>query len=124
MNNSQRSAGLSHPTIEIIIKEPYMLDEDVASILMNMILELLILQIWMMKFKETQEDSNKKVLLTRRSSILVVISILKKSNNEQDLPLYDEIQKLEQEFIQSYKQMNLEQYFLVKQDKQSYIFFN
>ena len=42
--------------------------------------------------------------------------------NEQDLPLYDEIQKLEQEFdkefIQSYKQMNLEQYFLVKQDNQ------
>ena len=35
--------------------------------------------------------------------------------NEQDLPLYDEIQKLEQgfdkKFIQSYKQMNLEQYF-------------
>ena len=50
------------------------------------------------KIQETQEDSNKKVLPTRRSSILVVISILKKAMNEQDLPLYDEIQKLEQEF--------------------------
>ena len=67
------------------------------------------------KIQETQEDSNKKVLPTRRSSILVPITILKKAMNEQDLPLYDEIQKLEQEFdkkfIQSCKQKNLKQCF-------------
>ena len=60
------------------------------------------------EIQETQDDSNKKVLPTRRSSILVPITILKKAMNEQDLPLYDEIQKLEQEFdkkfIQSCKQ--------------------
>ena len=70
------------------------------------------------EIQETQEDSNKKVLPTRRSLILVVTSILKKTMNEQDLPLYDKIEKIGQEFdkkfIQSYKQMNLEQYFLVK----------
>ena len=67
------------------------------------------------EIQETQDDSNKKVLPTRRSSILVPITILKKAMNEQDLPLYDEIQKLEQEFdkkfIQSCKQKNLKQFF-------------
>ena len=68
--------------------------------------------------QETENDTNEKALPTRRSSTLVAITILKKAMNEQDLPLYDEIQKLEQEFdkkfIQSCKKNNLEQYFLVK----------
>ena len=70
------------------------------------------------EIQETEKDTNEKVLPTRCSSILVAITILKKAKNEQDLPLYDEIQKLEQEFdkkfIQSCKENNLEQYFLVK----------
>ena len=48
--------------------------------------------------QETENDTNEKALPTRRSSTLVAITILKKAMNEQDLPLYDEIQKLEQEF--------------------------
>ena len=71
------------------------------------------------EIQETQEDSNKKHFLQDDLQYYIVaISILRKAMNEQNLPLYDEIQKLEREFdkkfIQSYKKMNLEQYFLVK----------
>ena len=101
-----------------LIQESNLLDEDVACHPDECDLSITNFIDMDNEIQETQDDSNKKVLPTRRSSILVPITILKKAMNEQDLPLYDEIQKLEQEFdkkfIQSCKQKNLKQCFLVK----------
>ena len=81
-----------------LIQESNMLDEEVACHPDECDLSITNFIDMDNKIQETQDDSNKKVLPTGGSSILIPITILKKIMNEQDLPLYDEIQKLEQEF--------------------------